>query len=140
MMRAPIIAITNVRSGGRRAPSTVSSPSFRTIPNTAATWPCGQLRSISSCASALTSVSPRRMPRIAAICAAESADRLAKVRLRILPSSRHASRSYTAGGEVRFGTMSMNMGTLHVCYTATARHLHGKNKTLPCHPKLMVSQ
>ena len=96
-MRATIMPTTRSRSGEPRDAKTRSSPICRSVRSTAATCPCGQLRSISSVSLTETRVSPRRMRRMASICCADRADRLASVRLRILEPSRHASRSRTAG-------------------------------------------
>ena len=124
------MATTSVRSGDGRAASTVSSPRVRRVPNTAATWPWGQLRSMASCARAFTSVSPRKMRRTASIAAGGRCDRLASVRLRVVVPSRCDSRNKIAGGEVRLGSVSIYMAaiysTLHSYTSAILPYLHGR--------------
>ena len=88
-----------------------SSASLRTVPRTAATCPCGSDRSIANSRGSV----PLRPPPFsntfsASITPGGNLLKFASVRFCGRPSlSRYASRSRTAGGELRFGTMSMNM-------------------------------
>ena len=88
-----------------------SSASLRTVPRTAATCPCGSDRSIAnSRGSVPLNLPPWSSTFSASITPLGSLLKFASVRFCGRPSlSRYASRSRTAGGELRFGTMSMNM-------------------------------
>ena len=110
--RATTIASTRSRSGERFVPSTWSSFSRRIIPSTAATCPYGSERSTRTDSAADTSFSPLSVRRSTSTASGGKAERLARVRLRILPPSREDSRRRTAGGEERLGTMSMYMSQI----------------------------
>src|SRR6266404_8254912 len=80
------------------------------------------------------SCSPRSTQRIAAICSSDSADRLAKVRLRTRLPSRNDSRSRYVGRASRFGTASMCMGAYYTTHTAVQPRMHGYIKHPPKTP------
>jgi hypothetical protein len=75
----------------------------------ALTAPCERDWMISKISSTAATGWPLKTARIASACAIDNDDRLAMVRLMILRPSRIDSRSKMAGGELRFGTISMYM-------------------------------
>ena len=81
------------------------------MPSTAATWPWGSERTISKASSRPTRGSFFRRRRKVSTFSMGQEERLAIVRFLTLPSSRHPSRSRTAGGEDRLGTISIYMAT-----------------------------
>ena len=126
--RCTIIATTRARTGVGLGASSRSSASRCTLPSTAATWPCGQLRTISSPApsrrAAGGSARPRRTCRKASIRSLDQSLRFARVRFLTLPPSRKLSRSKMAGGDERFGTTATYMPT-HIPHLALhVKHIH----------------
>ncbi len=117
MTRATIIA--TARSLSRTSPasslppaSNRSSPKSRSVPSTAETWPCGKERRISKASPASAKATPPlRSVRKPCTTGIGSLERLARVRFLTLPPSRQLSRNSTAGGDVRLGTISMNIAT-----------------------------
>jgi hypothetical protein len=81
-----------------------SRPIRRSVPSTAATWPCGSDRSIRQPSVGARNGSPRSTRLSASTLASGQCVRLASVRLLTLPPSRQFSRKSTAGGDERFGT------------------------------------
>ena len=76
-----------------------------------------------------TATPPRSKTFRPSITSADRQDRLARVRLRTLPSSRYDSRSRTAGGELRLGTDSIYMDIEYNRFSGRNQHnlpiLHG---------------
>ncbi len=112
-MRAATIASTRARCGDGSGSSSRSRRSWRRVPSTAATWPCGSERTTSKAASRRgTAVPPLSRTRSPSTRVGGHVERLARVRLRTLPASRQDSRRRMAGGEERLGTASIYMATL----------------------------
>ena len=93
---------------------------------TASTWPRARDLTISNVLAARHNDSPRSTRRMVSICSSESADRLARVRLRTRSPSRNDSRNRYVGRAWRFGTASMCMGasTHHASTTTPVAWLH----------------
>ena len=89
-------ATINARARSRSAqagPSRAARPRRSAIAHTAATWPCGKLRSISQPSPATTWLLPARAWRTSSITSAGRCDKLASVSFLTLPSSRNDRRS-----------------------------------------------
>ena len=87
--------------------------SLRQALRTSSTWPWKRERTMEKASSRLTRGSLRSSLRRVSTLAGGQEERLARVRLRTRLPSRQPSRRRTAGGELRFGTMSTYMGTLY---------------------------
>jgi len=85
--RATINASANCRRRCGPSGNRASSPISRAMPNAAATWPCGNARTISKPAVG-TSLSPRNAPRSTSIRSADQSDKFASVRFFTLAPSR----------------------------------------------------
>src|SRR5208337_4660276 len=110
MIRATIMARISLARRSGPLGNTLSSPSRRTAPSTAATWPCASARAISKrSAPSGTSVSPASTRRRLSIFSSGQSEILASVRDLTLPPSRSLSRSRMAGGESRLGMRVMYM-------------------------------
>ena len=87
--RAAIIASTRARSGDGSGSISRSRRSWRTVPSTAATWPCGSERTTSKAVSRRgTAVPPLSRTRSPSTRAGGHLERLARVRFLTLPASR----------------------------------------------------
>jgi hypothetical protein len=86
--RATTKASAKVASRAGRRGKSRSRPSLRAVPSAAATWPCGQDRSIASRSGDATNVSPLSARLSASILASGQRERLASVRVLTLPPSR----------------------------------------------------
>src|ERR1700732_3339327 len=110
--RATSSAMSTERSAAGAAANHCSAPQARATPSTAATCPCGRLRSITKASSTDgTATPPRNRTFRPSITSAGSDERLGRVRFLTLLASREDSRSRIAGGELRLGTCSMYMNT-----------------------------
>lgn len=110
MIRLMIMARTRSRGRLPSGPRIRSRPVARMAPRTAATWPWGSERIIVKGASpGGSAVPPFSRMRSPSTRSAGQFVRLRSVRFLTLPPSRQVSRKRTAGGELRLGTVSMNM-------------------------------
>ena len=90
MTCATAIAVTRSRCRDGTGSMSSSRPSWRAVPRTAATWPCGRLRVISNAPSrpAAGGGWPFSTRASASTLASGQDDRLARVRFLTLPASR----------------------------------------------------
>jgi hypothetical protein len=89
MIRATIMARISLARRSGPFGSILSSPSRRTVPSTAATWPCARARTISKRSAASGArVSPASTRRRLSIFASGQSEMLASVRDLTLPASR----------------------------------------------------
>ena len=87
--RATSMASSTGCSSSGAEPNHVDAPEPRAAPSTAATWPWGRVRSTVKTSSTLgTATPPRSSTFKPSITSSDRHDRLARVRLRTLPSSR----------------------------------------------------
>ncbi len=126
--RCTSIATTRARAvEGARAINR-SSSNRRTLPSTAATCPCGQLRTISSAVVARGAAGaptrPRRTSRKASTRSRDQPLRFASVRFLTWPCSRKLSRRRIAGGEERLGIVAMYMPTYIPYLNANNKIIH----------------
>ena len=107
--RAAIIASTRSRSrDGLRSNNDAMRRRFIAEP-IACTAPWARERMISNTSSTGASALPLSTARIASACSIDNEERFAMVRLTIFLPSRMDSRRRIAGGDLRFGTMSIYM-------------------------------
>ena len=109
------ISMASTRLRRRDGVGSISSgmPSFSAVPSTAATCPCGRLRVISNASDRSHPAGGKPLSArssLSTLCPGQR-DRLARVRVLTLPSSRKLSRNSTAGGDPRLGTLVMYMIT-----------------------------
>ena len=118
--RAAIIASASDRIRDGRRSSSLSRPSLRAVPSTAAACPWGRERRISKASPKdFRATPPLSRMRSPSTISSGNFDRLARVRFLTLPPSRKDSRRSTAGGDFRLGTRSIYMTmivTTIMCY------------------------
>ena len=107
------MAATSWRSRPGLRESRASRPSWRSVPHTAPTWPCGSERTFSKdSAKFSTAVPPLSRVRSPSTRGSGQELRLARVRLMTFLPCREDWRNRIQGGEFRLGTLSMYMGTV----------------------------
>ena len=123
-MRATIMATARSRLRDPRWAMMRPGPGFPKVPRAAATWPCGNGLSISKASGRSRTTLPCSQARNSPLSPAGNPERLARVRLRDFPAflSHQDSRSKTAGGEFRFGMVSIYIDW---CIRSTPRIVKG---------------